>query len=280
MQPVQWFRRTIEFGWVQRVGVFALLAMLLVGLASPASGATEAPVEDEGAGEDTEATEPTDEELAFAELLREGSAVYTQICASCHQAGGVGLTGQYPPLLGNPRVDDADYVEGVITNGRQGELEVAGVVYDSVMPSFSTLSDDDTAAVIAFIQNGFVAPATEVAAPALGPVAGTELPALSNLGYVLTFLITAGLVGLVLEPRITSANSRLDFPWLDAALRTTVIVASIVVLTVIIPDWAIRNDAVTDLSRFAQELIAVSLWIVGLGAVLWGLWYAHRKERI
>ena len=93
-------------------------------------------------------------------------------------------------------------------------------------------------------------------------------------------LIAVGLVGLVLEPRITSANSRLDFPWLDAGLRTMIIVASIIILTVIVPDWVIRTDAVTDLSRFAQELITVSLWLAGLGAVLWGLWYAHRKERI
>ncbi len=41
---------------------------------------------------------------AVSAELREGAAVYTAICSSCHQPGGAGLSGQFPPLINNPNV--------------------------------------------------------------------------------------------------------------------------------------------------------------------------------
>lgn len=269
-----------RYSHLRRLAVLIAVVVAVVssfaGVASAQDTATEAPAAEEAEGD---TTEQTADELAAEEQLREGSAVYTQICASCHQAGGVGLTGQFPPLINNPRVDDAAYVDDVIDNGQQGELVVDGVTYNGVMPSFSTLSDDDTEAVIAFIQNDFVAPVS-AAAPPLGPVAGTELPALASLTALLAYATAVGLALLVLAPRIIGENDRLNFPWLDAWLRTAVIVSGVILLTVVIPDWAIRTEAVTDLSRFAQDLIGVSLWMFGLVVVLWSLWYAHRRSRI
>ena len=206
--------------------------------------------------------------------------MYSQICSSCHQPGGIGLGDQYPPLIDNPNVENnAEYIEDVIVNGRRGEIVVNGVTYNGVMPSFSTLSDDDTEAVIAFILNDFVAPAAVVEAP-VGPVAGTELPALTNFGALVTWVLALGVVGLVLAPRIVGVNDRLNTPWLDAWLKTAVIVSAAVLLTIVIPDWVIKNEYVTDLSRFAQDLIGVALWSLGMLAILWGLWYAHRDSRI
>ena len=254
------------------VGVVAIL-----GFTTPA-GAQDEP-ETEVESEVEAEVEPTAEELAAEEQLREGAQAYSQICASCHQAGGIGIVGQFPPLKDNPTVDDAEYLETVITNGRSGELEVDGVLYDGVMPSFSTLPDSDVDAIIAFVQNDFVAPPSAII-PQAGPVAGTELPALTNMGAWLAYIIAAAAALLVLAPRITSVNDRLSFPWLDAWLRTAVIVASVILFTVVIPDWAIRNSNVASLSRFAQDLIGVSLWLAGLVAVLWGLWYAHRESRL
>lgn len=260
------------------VPVFLVAACALFAL--QLGGAEPAAAQENDDTEPTAATEPTAEELAAEEQLREGSAAYSQICASCHQAGGIGVTGQFPPLRDNPRADDAEYVRTVITSGRSGELEVDGVVYDGVMPSFSTLPDDDIEAIIAFIGNDFVAPAAEVAAVRTGPVAGTELPALTNMGTLLAFVIVAGSTLLVLGPRITSVNDRLNFPWLDAWLRTAVIVAAVILFTVVIPDWAVRNATVGSLSRFAQDAIGVGLWGGGVLVVLWGLWYAHRESRL
>lgn len=258
------------------VALGLILTALLGGSAQALQGESDEPA----TADDPPATsEPSPADEIRDEQLREGATVYAQICASCHQAGGAGLEGQFPPLVDNDRVDDAAYVEDVITNGLRGEIEVAGVTYNGVMPSFSTLSDDDTSAVIAFIQNDFIAPAVSTAVP-LGPVAGTELPALANMTYVLTFAMVAGLIGLVLAPRVLSENDRLNVPWLDAWLKTAVIVSSTIFLTVVVPDWAVKNSTVTKLSRFAQDLIGVSLWLFGMVAIAWSLWYAHGRSRV
>lgn len=218
---------------------------------------------------------------ALIEQLREGSQVYSQICSSCHQPGGLGLPGQFPPLLDNPNVDDATYLESVINNGLRGELVVLGETYDGVMPSFGTLNDEETAAVIAFIQNDFLVPAggDEAFAPT-GPVAGTELPALADFGYIVAYLLAFAVAGVVLAPRLISTNDRLDVPWLDVWLKTAVIVLSVVLLTVVIPNWALKTTTVAKLGRFSQDLVGVVMWGGGLTLVLWGLWYAHKDSRI
>jgi mono/diheme cytochrome c family protein len=259
--------------------VGALLSWVLV------LGAGQAAAQDaaglSAATEEAGQAETTDDaaEAAAAAQLREGATVYAQVCASCHQAGGAGLEGQFPPLMDNANIDDTTYVETVISNGRTGEIDVDGVVYDGVMPSFSTLSDDDTDAVIAFMQNDFVAPPLS-ALQAPGPVGATESPGLSNLTYLVGFGLFAGVTLLVLGPRIASENDRLKVSWLDACLKTAVIVSGVILLTVVIPDWAIRRDEVTKLSRFSQDLVGVLLWGFGIVVVTGSLWYAHRRSRV
>ena len=54
--------------------------------------------------------------------------LYSFNCSSCHQPGGVGRTGVYPPLAGNPAAEDPDYVRSVITEGKSGPLDVLGVL--------------------------------------------------------------------------------------------------------------------------------------------------------
>ncbi len=252
---------------------FTLLLVLTLGSARSA-GATDEP---EGGGPD----EPSAEELARDDRLREGAIVYQQICASCHQAGGVGLSGRFPPLIDNPNVDDATYVAEVIANGRQGPITVGGETYDGIMPSFSTLTDDETDAVIAYIQNDFQAPQAAVEAfEQVGPVAGTELPGLANASTALAFLLAASVVAMVLAPRVAATNDRLATPWLDAWLKTAVIVTGITFVTVVVPDWALTTTTVSRLSRFGQDLIGVGLWGLGLVVALGALWWAHRESRI
>lgn len=79
-----------------------------------------------------------------------GGALFTAHCAACHQANGEGLPGAFPPLKGNPAVNDADATTHirVVLHGLQG-VEVAGVAYSSPMPPFAqTLSDADIASII------------------------------------------------------------------------------------------------------------------------------------
>lgn len=214
------------------------------------------------------------------ETLANGSAVYAAVCSGCHQPGGVGLAGRFPPLLDNPNVADAAYVESVIRNGLEGEIVVNGETYDGVMPAQSTLSDDDIADVIAYIQSGFATPATEVAEVATGPVAGTELPLLASYTWIAGALVAIGAVGLVLGPKIVAAHDRRSFTWVDAWLKTGVIVVGAILVTTIVPAQVLEIEAVQELPRVGQDLIAVSFWVGGVAATLWALWYAHRERRV
>lgn len=214
------------------------------------------------------------------EVLAEGADVYSTVCSGCHQPGGVGVSGSFPPLIDNPNVADAAYVDDVIRNGRSGVIEVNGETYDGVMPAQSTLGDDEIAAVIAYVQSGFQAPAGEVADVAGGPVAGTELPALANYAWIVGLLIAAGFAALVLAPRVIAAHDRRTLGWTDAWLKTAVIVVGLVVATVIVPARVLEFETVQDLPRPVQDLIAVGIWTAALVASLLALWYAHREDRI
>ena len=79
-----------------------------------------------------------------------GQTLFTATCAACHQTAGEGLPGAFPPLKGNPAVNDADPTEHihVVLHGLQG-ANVGGIVYPSPMPPFgATLSDADIANII------------------------------------------------------------------------------------------------------------------------------------
>lgn len=259
-------------------GLLAVVFCLTIALAGPlASGAAGT-----DSGEGTEGEQPVDPEAAARDaVLQEGATVYSQICSSCHQPGGSGLPGQFPPLVDNPNVDDTAYLTDVIVNGRQGPITVAGETYDSVMPAFSTLSDDETAAVIAYIQNDFQAPQAAIDAfEAPGPRAGTELPGLASFSSIVAYLLAASVIAMVLAPRLVSVNDRLDTPWLDAWLKTAVIVSAIVFLTVVVPDWALKTSAVSKLGQAGQDVIGSGLWMLGFLVVIVGLWYAHRESRV
>ncbi len=80
-----------------------------------------------------------------------GSDLYSANCASCHQAGGEGIVGTFPPLLGNPAAADAAYVESVVRDGLSGPTEVLGETYDGVMPPVAGLTDPEIAAVVDYV---------------------------------------------------------------------------------------------------------------------------------
>lgn len=216
---------------------------------------------------------PTDD------TLRAGASVFSQICQACHQAGGVGVPGQYPPLKGNPNTADAAYVEKVIRNGRTGELTVNGETYNGVMPAQTALTDDDIVNVIAYIQSGFKAPAGEVAVDT-GPVAGTDLPIMADYTIIIAFAIAFGVLAMVLGPRVIAAGDRRTLTWVDAGLKSAVIVVLMILGTTVVPSKVLELETVAGLPRMAQDLIAVGIWSGALAAGLWALWYAHRERRV
>ena len=216
-----------------------------------------------------------------AELLQRGFDTYSAQCSGCHQAGGAGIAGTFPPLNGNPAVQDTAYLIDTIRNGREGALTVDGVDYDGVMPAFSTLTDEEIDGLVAYIQGGFVVPAApgDDGAAAL-PVATGTLPELSGRAITAAFALAAAAGLLVLSPRIVSTIDRLDVPWLDAWLRSGIIVVYFVVATVVVPSIVLQSETVSRLDRPIQDVIGVGLWTGGLAVGLLGLWYTHRERRI
>lgn len=89
---------------------------------------------------------PAVEPESDAELFEQGAALYMEACAACHQPGGEGVTGAYPPLAGNAFVaaEDPAPVTAVIITGRAG------------MPTFhGILEPYEVASVVTYIRNAW-----------------------------------------------------------------------------------------------------------------------------
>ena len=89
---------------------------------------------------------------AFAD----GAAVFDANCAFCHQAGGVGVPGQFPRLAGRAGAIAAKpqgkaFLPKVVLNGISGRVTVDGEQILGIMPALDSLSDDDIAAVLTYI---------------------------------------------------------------------------------------------------------------------------------
>ncbi len=213
------------------------------------------------------------------EALRSGADVYAEACAACHQPGGTGLVDQFPPLVGNPNIDDAGYIDEVIRNGLSGEIEVSGQIYDGVMPSQSTLSDDDINDVVAYIQSGFAVPAAPVTEVS-DDTGGSDLPTGVKTGIYVALAVALVGSAVVFAPRIIGVIDRRTVPWPDAWMKTVVIVVGLILLTTFIPNWVIESEALKETSRTTRDLITVGVWAVGLCVGLFALWRFQRNRRI
>ena len=85
-----------------------------------------------------------------------GIDVYKKACVACHGENGQGVPGAFPPLAENPYLfKDRAYPALVVLFGLEGPIEVKGQTYSGLMPSFAYLSDEEIAAVVAFVRNNF-----------------------------------------------------------------------------------------------------------------------------
>jgi mono/diheme cytochrome c family protein len=87
----------------------------------------------------------------------DGAVVFLQSCLMCHQAGGVGLAGQFPRLAGRVAIIGGKpagraYLADVLTFGMTGTVTVDDQSIFGLMPPFTQLSDDDIAAVLSYVQ--------------------------------------------------------------------------------------------------------------------------------
>lgn len=87
-----------------------------------------------------------------------GKRIYTANCLVCHQASGMGVAGQFPPLVASEWVLDGDWhgdnhLVKVLLQGLQGPVQVKGNVYNNAMPAWKQLKDSEIAAVLTYIRN-------------------------------------------------------------------------------------------------------------------------------
>lgn len=115
----------------------------------------------------------------------EGQEVFDQICAACHMTSGAGLPGAFPPLAGHyPDLLAAqggrDYAVHVVLFGLQGAITIGGTTYNSVMPPWQQLTDQEIADALNYVSTawGNEPPAGEPALEA-GEVAAARGQALS-----------------------------------------------------------------------------------------------------
>jgi mono/diheme cytochrome c family protein len=87
----------------------------------------------------------------------EGDFIYSAICAPCHQASGLGVSGQYPPLAGSEWVlGGAEIPARIVLNGLQGAVVVKGQTYRNEMPALGgQLSDAEIAAVLTYVRSSW-----------------------------------------------------------------------------------------------------------------------------
>jgi len=86
----------------------------------------------------------------------DGAQVFDTSCAFCHQAGGVGVPGQFPRLAGRvgtiaSHPEGKAFLSKILLNGMSGRITADGEPVLGIMPAFDTLSDDDIAAVLTYL---------------------------------------------------------------------------------------------------------------------------------
>lgn len=86
-----------------------------------------------------------------------GELIFSTICMPCHQAGGAGLEGRYPPLAGSEWVaKDASVPVRIVLNGLNGPIQVKGKSFDNQMPAIGEqLSDAEIAAVLTYVRSSW-----------------------------------------------------------------------------------------------------------------------------
>ena len=83
-----------------------------------------------------------------------GTRLYENYCANCHQSDGRGLGKLIPPLR------DADYFKAsihrtvwIIRNGQKGEITVNGQKYDQPMPANAQLTPLEISQITTYLYN-------------------------------------------------------------------------------------------------------------------------------
>ncbi len=105
-----------------------------------------------------------------------GRQKFLNLCANCHGTEGEGMKRFAPPLKNSEWVTGADYkLAMILLHGLEGPVTVNGKVYDIPdilpnMPSFSTLQNEDIAAITTYIRNAWGHAATPIKSGTIGGI--------------------------------------------------------------------------------------------------------------
>jgi alcohol dehydrogenase (quinone), cytochrome c subunit len=95
--------------------------------------------------------------LHDGDLRRPGAAAYVDSCAACHRTDGVGYTGVFPRLAGNPAVlqSNAADVISVVLKGSTVPATATAPSSFTMPPFGERLDDQDVAGVVNLIRNSW-----------------------------------------------------------------------------------------------------------------------------
>ena len=116
----------------------------------------------------TEAT-PADAAEGQDPILVLGEELYNKpgSCVTCHQAGGAGIPGAFPPLANSEWVTGpAENLIRIQLRGLMGEIKVGDAVYNGAMPSLSDgvfpQTNENIAAVLTYVRHTFGAKSSPI----------------------------------------------------------------------------------------------------------------------
>jgi nitrite reductase (NO-forming)/hydroxylamine reductase len=134
---------------ISRPGIIyfgARVFLLLVMMAMPSLAFSQ------GAASDTAVHDAETASGTLAERVANGKVVYDAHCSACHQPGGEGLAGAFPPLAKSDYLkSDRKKVLQAALFGLSGKITVNGKDYDGVMPSMGHLEDQDLADALTYV---------------------------------------------------------------------------------------------------------------------------------
>jgi mono/diheme cytochrome c family protein len=92
----------------------------------------------------------TQAEFKWQEL---GARVFDTSCSVCHQQNGQGIAGAFPPLAGHvaetfAQQNGREYLVRLVLFGLEGAIVVKGDTFDSAMPPWAQLGDEEIAAAL------------------------------------------------------------------------------------------------------------------------------------
>ena len=90
-----------------------------------------------------------------SERIEHGKRVFNNVCAACHQQGGQGIPGSFPPLAGSDYLNaDKARAIGIVSGGLSGPIQVNGKAFNSQMPALN-LSDEDVANALTYVYSNW-----------------------------------------------------------------------------------------------------------------------------